>query len=62
MTTPTGTPSVSLRGLTKVFGGSAVVDDLTLDIASGEFVWDERVCRLPSPDDRRSCAATHGAS
>jgi spermidine/putrescine transport system ATP-binding protein len=37
MTTPTGTPSVSLRGLTKVFGGTAVVDDLNLDIASGEF-------------------------
>jgi spermidine/putrescine transport system ATP-binding protein len=31
------TPSVSLRGLTKVFGGSTVVDDLDLDIASGEF-------------------------
>ena len=34
---PTGTPSVSLRGLTKTFGGSTVVDDLDLDIASGEF-------------------------
>ena len=31
------TPSVSLRGLTKVFGGSTVVDALDLDIASGEF-------------------------
>jgi len=31
------TPSVSLRGLTKVFGGATVVDDLDLDIASGEF-------------------------
>jgi spermidine/putrescine transport system ATP-binding protein len=31
------TPSVSLRGLTKSFGGSAVVDGLDLDIASGEF-------------------------
>jgi spermidine/putrescine transport system ATP-binding protein len=30
-------PSVSLRGLTKVFGGSTVVDRLDLDIASGEF-------------------------
>jgi spermidine/putrescine transport system ATP-binding protein len=30
-------PSVSLRGLTKVFGGSTVVDSLDLDIASGEF-------------------------
>jgi spermidine/putrescine transport system ATP-binding protein len=28
---------VSLRGLTKEFGGSAVVDDLDLDIAGGEF-------------------------
>ncbi len=31
------TPSVSLRGLTKVFGGATVVDGLDLDIASGEF-------------------------
>ena len=31
------TPSVSLRGLTKVFGGSTVVDGLDLDVASGEF-------------------------
>jgi len=31
------TPSVSLRGLTKTFGGSTVVDHLDLDIASGEF-------------------------
>ncbi|MGB0101554.1 MAG: ABC transporter ATP-binding protein [Nocardioides sp.] len=31
------TPSVSLRGLTKVFGSSTVVDGLDLDIASGEF-------------------------
>ena len=38
MSTPTPTtPSVSLRGLTKVFDGSAVVDHLDLDIASGEF-------------------------
>jgi spermidine/putrescine transport system ATP-binding protein len=41
MTTDTAhteqTPSVSLRGLTKVFGGTTVVDDLDLDIASGEF-------------------------
>ena len=31
------TPSVSLRGLTKVFGGSTVVDAVDLDIGSGEF-------------------------
>ncbi|HRD63053.1 MAG TPA: ABC transporter ATP-binding protein, partial [Nocardioides sp.] len=31
------TPSVSLRGLTKVFGGTTVVDDLSLDLTSGEF-------------------------
>jgi spermidine/putrescine transport system ATP-binding protein len=31
------TPSVSLRGLTKTFGGSTVVDHLDLDITSGEF-------------------------
>jgi spermidine/putrescine transport system ATP-binding protein len=31
------TPSVSLRGLTQVFGASAVVDHVDLDIASGEF-------------------------
>ncbi len=36
-TPPATTPSVSLRGLTKVFGGSTVVDGLDLDIASGEF-------------------------
>jgi spermidine/putrescine transport system ATP-binding protein len=30
-------PSVSLRGLTKVFGTSTVVDALDLDIARGEF-------------------------
>lgn len=35
--TNTATPSVSLRGLTKTFGGSTVVDDLDLDIVSGEF-------------------------
>jgi spermidine/putrescine transport system ATP-binding protein len=35
--TPSDTPSVSLRGLTKVFGGSTVVDHLDLDITSGEF-------------------------
>ncbi|MDX6372255.1 MAG: spermidine/putrescine transport system ATP-binding protein, partial [Nocardioidaceae bacterium] len=34
---PSETPSVSLRGLTKVFGGSTVVDHLDLDITSGEF-------------------------
>ena len=34
-TTPS--PSVSLRGLTKVLGGSTVVDDLDLDVVSGEF-------------------------
>ncbi|GAB2444511.1 ABC transporter ATP-binding protein [Nocardioides hungaricus] len=34
---PSVPPSVSLRGLTKVFGGSTVVDRLDLDIASGEF-------------------------
>lgn len=33
----TGTPSVSLRGLAKDFGGTTVVDHLDLDIASGEF-------------------------
>ncbi|WP_148570854.1 ABC transporter ATP-binding protein [Nocardioides caldifontis] len=32
-----GTPSVSLRGLTKVFGGTTVVDHLDLDVAGGEF-------------------------
>jgi spermidine/putrescine transport system ATP-binding protein len=41
MTAPTAetrpTPSVSLRGLTKAFGGAAVVDRVDLDIASGEF-------------------------
>ena len=38
MSTPTGTnPSVTLRGLTKVFDGVTVVDGLDLDIASGEF-------------------------
>ena len=31
-TTPTTTPSVSLRGLTKVFGGSTVVDTLDLSV------------------------------
>lgn len=31
------TPAVSLRGLTKVFGGSTVVNDLDLDVTSGEF-------------------------
>ena len=36
-THPDPTPSVSLRGLTKVFGGSKVVDGLDLDVASGEF-------------------------
>jgi spermidine/putrescine transport system ATP-binding protein len=29
--------AVSLRGLTKVFGGNTVVDSLDLDVASGEF-------------------------
>jgi spermidine/putrescine transport system ATP-binding protein len=33
----TTTPSVSLRGLTKAFGGTTVVDHLDLDLASGEF-------------------------
>jgi spermidine/putrescine transport system ATP-binding protein len=33
----TAVPAVSLQGLTKVFGGEAVVDHLDLDIASGEF-------------------------
>ncbi len=37
MTTQPSAPSVSLRGLTKVFGGATVVDNLDLDIASGEF-------------------------
>ncbi len=31
------TPAVSLRGLTKVFAGATVVDDLDLDVSSGEF-------------------------
>ena len=31
------TRSVRLRGLTKVFAGTTVVDDLDLDVASGEF-------------------------
>jgi spermidine/putrescine transport system ATP-binding protein len=35
--TPDSEPSVSLRGLTKVFGGATVVDSLDLDIESGEF-------------------------
>jgi spermidine/putrescine transport system ATP-binding protein len=30
-------PAVSLRGLTKVFGGTTVVDRLDLDVAGGEF-------------------------
>src|SRR4051794_25837594 len=30
-------PAVSLRGLTKVFGRTTVVDGLDLDVASGEF-------------------------
>ncbi len=36
-TAPMTEPSVSLRGLTKEFGGSTVVDHVDLDIASGEF-------------------------
>ena len=36
-TTSSDTPSVSLRGLTKVFGSETVVDSVDLDIASGEF-------------------------
>jgi spermidine/putrescine transport system ATP-binding protein len=36
-TPPETAPSVSLRGLTKVFGASTVVDALDLDIAPGEF-------------------------
>jgi spermidine/putrescine transport system ATP-binding protein len=35
--TPTGEPAVSLRGLTKVYGGRTVVDAVDLDIAAGEF-------------------------
>ena len=41
--TPQGTgrvdeaPAVSLRGLTKEFGGTTVVDSLDLDVTSGEF-------------------------
>jgi spermidine/putrescine transport system ATP-binding protein len=31
------TPAVSLRGLTKIFAGTTVVDDLDLDVTSGEF-------------------------
>ncbi|PWN02971.1 spermidine/putrescine ABC transporter ATP-binding protein [Nocardioides silvaticus] len=34
---PTTNPSVTLRGLTKRFGGTTVVDHLDLDIESGEF-------------------------
>ncbi|NUS50096.1 MAG: ABC transporter ATP-binding protein [Nocardioidaceae bacterium] len=34
---PSTEPAVSLRGLTKAFGRSTVVDDLDLDVASGEF-------------------------
>lgn len=38
MSTPTmSTTSVSLRGVSKTFSGATVVDDLDLDIASGEF-------------------------
>ena len=35
--TTSGQPAVTLRGLTKLFGKETVVDDLDLDIASGEF-------------------------
>ena len=34
----TGTAGISLRGLTKRFGGVTAVDDLTLDLAPGELV------------------------
>ena len=37
MTPPSGQPAVSLRSLTKVFGGTTVVDGLDLDVAAGEF-------------------------
>jgi len=37
MAVPEPTPSVSLRALTKDFGGTTVVDHLDLDISSGEF-------------------------
>jgi len=37
LSTSTDNPSVSLRGLTKVFGGATVVDGLDLDIKDGEF-------------------------
>jgi spermidine/putrescine transport system ATP-binding protein len=37
MTPPTTGHAVSLRGLTKVFGGQTVVDALDLDVDSGEF-------------------------
>ena len=33
----TGSPAVSLRGLTKVFAETTVVDSLDLDVESGEF-------------------------
>jgi spermidine/putrescine transport system ATP-binding protein len=35
--TSAATPAVSLRGITKTYGDNAVVRDLDLDIASGEF-------------------------
>ena len=34
---PAATPAVSLRGLTKEFGGTRVVDRIDLDVAAGEF-------------------------
>ena len=34
---PASTPAVSLRGLTKEFGGIRVVDGVDLDVAAGEF-------------------------
>ena len=34
---PAATPAVSLRGLTKEFGGTRVVDGIDLDVAAGEF-------------------------
>ncbi|WP_393062730.1 ABC transporter ATP-binding protein [Streptomyces sp. LN549] len=38
MTETTSTPAVRVRGLRRVFGDRAVLDDLQLDIARGEFV------------------------
>ncbi|WP_405455154.1 ABC transporter ATP-binding protein [Streptomyces sp. NBC_00101] len=38
MTDSTSAPAVRVRGLRRVFGARAVLDDLRLDIARGEFV------------------------